>query len=164
MTTKDETPHSSRPPSVKRTFEDFEEGFVYDFTVPALSETEITDFAGQYDPQRFHLDHDEAAATHFGGLVASGFQTQLLCFQPFCRDILVESLAVGAPGIDDLKWLRPWYPGEPLEGSVRLLSKRRSSSRDDRGYLTFALEAAADRSPVFSMTWTVIIMTRAAAS
>ena len=145
-----------------KNFEDFEDGFVFDFTVPGLSQDEIVSFARDYDPQRFHLDVVAAEKTHFGGLVASGFQTQLLCFQPFCRQVLNQSHAVGAPGIDELKWLRPWYPGEDLEGKVSLLSKRRSSSREDRGYLEFLLEASADGSPVIAMRWSVILLTRAA--
>ena len=52
-------------------FEDFEEGFVFDFEVPALTKEEITSFARNYDPQRFHLDAVEAEKTHFGGLVES---------------------------------------------------------------------------------------------
>ena len=141
-------------------FEDFQQGFVYEFQVPGLSESEIIEFARLYDPQRFHLDADAAKATHFGGLVASGFQTQLVCFQPFCRNVLNHSYGVGAPGIDSLKWLRPWYPGENLDGSVRLLSKRSSSKRKDRGYLEFLLEASTGGEPVVSMQWTVIMLTR----
>ena len=143
-------------------FEDFEEGFIYEFKVPGLTESEIIDFARLYDPQRFHLDATEAKKTHFGGLVASGFQTQLVCFQPFCRDVLNHSYGVGAPGIDELKWIRPWYPGEDLQSSVKLLNKRSSSKRTDRGYLEFLLEASTDDKPVVSMRWTVIMLTRLA--
>ena len=143
-----------------KSFEDFEDDFVFDFEVPALSKEEIIGFASDYDPQRFHLDESEAAKTHFGGLVSSGFQTQLMCFQPFCRQVLNNSYAVGAPGIEELKWLRPWYPGEALEGRVKLTGKRSSSSRNDRGYLAFYLEAGHGLSPVISMRWTVIILTR----
>lgn len=150
-----------RSEKVKKYFEDFEPGFKHEYLVPGLTIDEIRDFAGTYDPQRFHLDEDEASSTHFGGLVASGFQTQLLCFLPFCRDILVDSCAVGAPGIDELKWLRPWYPGETLSVSVRLVGKRMSSRRKDRGYLNFKLEAQADGLPTFLMDWVVIMLTRA---
>ncbi|KAA3632391.1 MAG: acyl dehydratase [Proteobacteria bacterium] len=148
----------------RKYFEDFEDGFVFDFDVPPLTPHDIVSFATQYDPQRFHLDDGEARTTHFGSLVASGFQTQLLCFQPFCRQVLVDSFAIGAPGIDELKWLRPWYPGEKLSGRVKLVGKRQSSSRTDRGYLTFLLEADAGDEPLFSMRWTVIILTREGAS
>lgn len=146
--------------SKKKHYEDFDEGFVFNFSVPALSETEIVEFARLYDPQRFHLDEDEAAQTHFGGLVASGFQTQLLCFRPFCEEVLLNAEAVGAPGIDSLKWLRPWYPGESLQGRVTLVSKRLSSKRENRGYLNFEMRVSTHGSAVFAMDWVVIMLTR----
>lgn len=144
----------------KKYFEDFEQGSIFSYSVPGLTADMITDFASLYDPQRFHLNEAEAAKTHFGGLVASGFQTQLLCFRPFCEVALLDSAAVGAPGIDSLKWLRPWYPGEPLEVSVTLISKRLSSKRHDRGYLGFEMKAETNGAPVLAMDWVVIMMTR----
>lgn len=141
-------------------FEDFEQGLVYSYSVPGLTVDEITEFARLYDPQRFHLDEEEATKTHFGRLVASGFQTQLLCFRPFCELALIDSGAVGAPGIDSLKWLRPWFPGENLDVSVTLAGKRLSSNRTDRGYLSFEMKASTDNTPVLAMDWAVIMMTR----
>lgn len=146
--------------SDKRYFEDFEQGETFEFQVPGLTVEEIKSFAEQYDPQRFHLDEEEAAATHFGRLCASGFQTQLLCFQPFCREVLLNAWAVGAPGIDSLRWLRPWYPGEPLAVKVTVVDKRLSASREDRGYLSFKLDAEVEGAPTLLMEWRVIILTR----
>ncbi|NQY86463.1 MAG: acyl dehydratase [Colwellia sp.] len=145
----------------KMYFEDFLEGFRFDFSVPGLTVDEITNFAALYDPQRFHLDENEAAKTHFGGIVASGFQTQLLCFRPFCEEVLQNTQAVGAPGIDSLKWLRPWYPDEKIEAKVTLVSKRLSSNRHDRGYLGFEMRASIEGTPMLSMDWVVIMLTRA---
>ena len=141
-------------------FEDFNEGSVYDYQVPGLSVEEIIRFAEQYDPQRFHLDADEASKTHFGGLIASGFQTQLHCFRPLCDKVLNHANAVGAPGIDSLRWLRPWYPGEDLDVKVTLLSKRLSSKHSDRGYLVFELVAANEGRPIMTMSWNVIMLVR----
>jgi len=141
-------------------FEDFYEGFRFEHEGPGLTAAEIKDFAARYDPQRFHLDEAEAAQTHFGGLVASGFQTQLLCFEPFCREVLANAAGVGSPGIDSLKWLRPWWAGEALSVSVTVAEKRASSNRADRGYLRFRLEAAVDGAPTLEMDWVVIMLTR----
>lgn len=63
----------------KKYFEDFNEGDVFEYQVAGVTPQEIKDFAKQYDPQLFHLDEAEVAKTHFGALVTSGFQTQLLC-------------------------------------------------------------------------------------
>jgi acyl dehydratase len=144
----------------KKYFEDFETGYVCEYSVPGLGAGEITEFATQYDPQRFHLNEEEASRTHFGSLVASGFQTQLHCFRPFCETVLRHTRAVGAPGIDSLKWLRPWYPGETLEVRVTLVSKRLSSKRSDRGYLGFEMRAAVEAAPTLAMDWVVIMLTQ----
>jgi len=151
---------TNRPDSEKKYFEDFKEGDSFDFQVPGLTAAEIKAFAGRYDPQRFHLDEEAAVATHFGRLVASGFQTQVMCFEPFCREVLLNSWAVGAPGIDSLKWLRPWYPGEPLSVKVTITDKRLSATRQDRGYLNAKLEAAVQGAPTLLMEWRIIILTR----
>ena len=128
--------------------------------MPGLTSDEITAFAALYDPQRFHLDEDEASKTHFGSLVASGFQTQLLCFRPFCVDVLLDTHGVGAPGIENLRWLRPWYPGETLDVRATLVNKRISSKRSDRGYLGFELRAEVNGEPTLAMDWVVIMLTR----
>ena len=151
---------TTTPVTTRQYFEDFEPGFVFKFSVPGLSANEIIAFAQLYDPQRFHLDEKEAAKTHFGGLIASGFQTQLLCFRPFCEGVLQQAQAVGAPGIDSLKWSHPWYPGETLDVEVTLNNKRLSSKRPDRGYLSFTMLAAANGAPTLTMQWVVIMLTR----
>lgn len=144
----------------KKYFEDFEEKFVFASEVPGLTPQEIKDFAREYDPQLFHLDEEVAANTHFGGLVASGFQTQLKCFLPFCREVLLNSSSVGAPGIDSLKWLQPWYPNKTLDVTVTLTKKRVSSKRNDRGYMNFELAAKADDVVILTMAWASIMLTR----
>lgn len=141
-------------------FEDFEAGETFNFIAPGLKPDEIKQFALQYDPQRFHVDEDAASKTHFGGLVASGFQTQLMCFGPFCREVLLGTHAVGAPGIDQLKWLRPWRPLEDLKVTVTLVDKRISSKRPDRGYLSFKLSADSEEATVLTMEWVVMILTQ----
>ena len=146
--------------SKKKYFEDFEQGFYYQYQVPGQTVQEIKEFATLYDPQRFHLNEDDAKETHFGQLVASGFQTQLKCFEPFCREILIYTEAIGAPGIDRLIWPRPWYPGEQLDVNVTLIDKRMSSKRSDRGYLSFKLEAMTDEATTLIMEWVVIMLTR----
>jgi acyl dehydratase len=144
---------------MKKCFEDFEVGFIYEFETSRLSVKEITDFAALYDPQRFHVDEVEAAKTHFGGLVASGFQTQLLCFVPFCKDVLLNSWSIGSPGMENMRWKRPLYPGEAMQGQIKLVSARPSSKRRDRGYLEFSLEARVNGDLTYTQEWVSIVLT-----
>lgn len=149
--------------STKRSYEDFPEHFSLDFKVAGVSAEEIKAFAKLYDPQPFHLDQAEAAKTHFGKLCASGFQTQVLCFRGFCDRVLLNSWCVGSPGIDSIRWLRPWYVDEPVDVRVTLVDKRLSSKRSDRGYLSFELTAKVGGEPLMDIEWVVIVLTRAAA-
>ncbi|MGQ3031102.1 MAG: MaoC/PaaZ C-terminal domain-containing protein, partial [Ferrovibrionaceae bacterium] len=56
-------------------FDDFQPG--QRFVTPAMTVTEsqILDFALQFDPQPLHMDKVTAENSHFGGLIASGFHT-----------------------------------------------------------------------------------------
>src|SRR5262249_15251934 len=71
---------------------------------------QIKAFAGQFDPQPFHLDEEKAADTLFGGLAASGWHTAAITMR-----LLVES---GLPLVGGIvgagrrgTWARPRRPG-----------------------------------------------------
>ncbi len=98
-----------------------------------LTESEIIDFAWRYDPQRFHLDVNAAADSPYGGLIASGFQSMVLCFRLFIQSGVLAASSLGSPGIDELRWLAPVRPGDTLHTVVEVLEVRPSSSKPDRG-------------------------------
>ena len=85
-----------------------------------LSEGMILDFALVYDPQPFHIDAEAARQTIYGGLIASGFQTLALGFRLVMDTGLFHGSAMGSPGFDELRWLKPVRPGDTLhlEGEV----------------------------------------------
>ena len=45
---------------------------------PRLDKDQIISFAGQFDPQPYHLDDEAARKSVFGGLAASGWHTAAL--------------------------------------------------------------------------------------
>ena len=57
--------------------DDLHEGFTFETGARTLSEADIVAFARVHDPQPFHTDAQAAAASPYGGLIASGFQTRL---------------------------------------------------------------------------------------
>ncbi|MBW8901395.1 MAG: dehydratase, partial [Massilia sp.] len=61
--------------SAPRYFEDFFVGQLIPLGSRTVSEEEIIAFARQFDPQPFHVDAAAAGASHFGGVVASGWHT-----------------------------------------------------------------------------------------
>jgi len=118
-----------------RYLDDFAAGEKFRTPGVTLTEAEIIDFALKYDPQPFHLDTQAAAASLYGGLIASGFQTLSLAFRLFIQSGLLASSSMGSPGIDELRWLAPVRPGDTLRTEAEVLEVKPSNSKPDRGIL-----------------------------
>jgi len=56
-------------------FDDFDIGKCIEVGSRTVSEEEIIHFAEQFDPQPFHVDHDAAGKSIYGGIIASGWHT-----------------------------------------------------------------------------------------
>ena len=120
----------------ERWFEDYAVGEVFEFGDRLVTEAEIVDFAGRYDPQAFHTDAEAAAQSSFGGLVASGWMTAALLMREMCDHFIPPRSAMGSPGVDELRWLRPVRPGDRLRVRVTIVDVRVSQSKADRGVIT----------------------------
>lgn len=115
-------------------YEDLDVGAKSAFGHYAVTREEVMDFAGKYDPQPFHLDDAAAAKTHFGKLSASGWHTCAMTMSMLVKEWSEHRVAsLGSPGIDELRWLRPVYPGDTLRVENELVEKRRSASRPEMG-------------------------------
>ena len=113
-----------------------------------LTESEIIDFAWRYDPQAFHLDANAAAESPYGGLIASGFQSLAICFRLFIQSGVLAESSLGAPGIDELRWLAPVRPGDTLHCEVEVLEVRPSNSKPDRGIARLRYQAVTQHPEV----------------
>ncbi len=118
-------------------YEDMVVGEKQAFGNKLVTREEVIDFATKYDPQPFHLDDEFAATTHFGRLSASGWHTGAMVMAMSVANMQSGegSAGLGSPGIDELRWIKPVYPGDTLSCEVELLSKRRSESRPEMGIL-----------------------------
>ena len=115
-------------------FEDVELDVPHRFGRYEVTREEVVEFASRYDPQPFHLDDEAAAATHFGRLSASGWHTCAMTMRMLVDDMRERGVAsLGSPGIDELRWRRPVFPGDTLGCESVTLSKRRSRSRPEIG-------------------------------
>ncbi len=94
---------------------------------------QILDFAGQFDPQPFHLDEAAAKASVFGGLCASGWHTCAMAMRLMVDNFLNEAASLGSPGLESVKWLRPVFPGDTLKLRHTILESRPMNSRPDVG-------------------------------
>jgi len=115
-------------------FEDLEVGARTDFGSYDVTREEVLEFARKYDPQPFHLSDEEAAKTHFGRIAASGWHSAAMVMGVIARHVVDQRQAgLGSPGIDELRWKKPVYPGDTLNVSGRILEKTPSRSRPDMG-------------------------------
>ncbi|GAB3670212.1 MaoC family dehydratase [Salinisphaera aquimarina] len=105
-----------------------------------LSAEEVVDFARRYDPQRFHLSDEGARDTYFGKLAASGWHTASLTMKMMMTGREAPLASLGSPGFDNLRWLRPVYPGDTLSARVTVTEKRLSKSRPEMGLVHFLVE------------------------
>ena len=100
-----------------------------------VDEAELKAFAATYDPQPFHLDHEAAKSTLFGGLAASGWHTAAMTMRlivdggpPFAWGI------IGGGG--ELSWPKPTRAGDVLQVETEILEITPSRSRPERGMVT----------------------------
>ncbi|WP_339824625.1 MaoC family dehydratase [uncultured Parasphingorhabdus sp.] len=115
-------------------YEDIEIGVVQSFGEYPVTREEVIEFATIYDPQPFHLDDDAAAKTHFGKLSASGWHTGSMAMRMIVDNFKKhEQAGLGSPGIDNLRWIKPVFPGDILRCESEIISKRRSESRPEMG-------------------------------
>ena len=117
----------------ERYLEDFAVGQTFQSGSITVNAAEIKAFASQFDPQPFHLDEKAAAATFFGGLVASGWHTAALTMRLIVdSEPKIAGGSIGA-GAEELKWPRPVRPGDTLHAVSEVLDVRPSKSRPDQG-------------------------------
>ena len=110
----------------------------FTFTAEAIKK-----FAGQFDPQRFHLD-EEAGRKVFGGLAASGWHVGSVCMKLMVTDgqrLAKEAAARGeqvaawgpSPGFRELRWIKPVLAGDTLSFATEVESLRSSEKRPEWG-------------------------------
>ena len=149
--------------SAMQYFEDIEVGSHQAFGRYEVTREEVIAFAERYDPQPFHLSDEAAAATHFGRLSASGWHTCAMTMAMLVENLKANQQAgLGSPGLDELKWLRPVYPGDTLRCESTLLEKRVSASRPEMGIFKSRLTVFnQDDVAVMTMVSNGLIRTRA---
>jgi acyl dehydratase len=145
-----------------RYFEDIEVGAETYFGSYDVTREEVLEFAHKYDPQPFHISDEEAAKTHFGRIAASGWHTTAMTMAVIARLVVKhEQAGLGSPGIDELRWLKPVYPGDTLHVRGKIVDKAPSRSKPDRGsFRTETTVTNQDGVPVMSFTSIVLIRRR----
>lgn len=123
---------------IKYYWEDLEPGLTRDLGTVTLSAEEIKDFAQQFDPQPFHLDEAAGERSIFGNLCASGWHTCALAMKLTVENFLSDSSSMGSPGVENLRWLKPVYPGDTLRLQHTIVESRALRTRADTGMVRAA--------------------------
>lgn len=114
--------------------EDYPVGTVYNLGSHKVTAEEIITFARAYDPQPYHISAEAGAASSFGSLIASGWNTAAIWMNLYVTTLLPDSAVEGSPGVDELRWLRPVRPGDELFGWAKVIGAIPSLTQ--RGVLT----------------------------
>jgi acyl dehydratase len=143
-------------------FEDIAIGAKASFGSYQVTREEVIDFASRYDPQPFHLSDEAAAQTHFGRLSASGWHTCAMVMSMIVGNLKNNKQAgLGSPGVDELRWLKPVYPGDTLRCETEVIEKRQSQSRPEMGIFKSRMTVFnQDDVAVMSMVSNGLIATR----
>lgn len=143
-------------------FEDIQVGAKASFGRYEVTREEVVAFASKFDPQPFHLSDEAAAATHFGRLSASGWHTCAMTMAMVVENLKANRQAgLGSPGVDELRWLKPVYPGDVLRCETEILDKRPSQSRPEMGSFRSRMTVFnQDDVPVMTFTSIGLVQTR----
>ncbi|MCK9914508.1 MaoC family dehydratase [Microbacteriaceae bacterium K1510] len=153
-------------------FEDIRVGDVTELGRYTFNPDDIKSFAHRFDPQRFHVDEEEAARSHFGALCASGWHTASMWMRLAAdsrRREMEAALARGeaqaqwgpALGFRELKWLKPVYAGDTITYRAEVLETRVSNSRPETGLVvTLATGDNQKGERVISFVSTVFVQRR----
>jgi acyl dehydratase len=116
-------------------FEDFSPGMSFRSREIEVSLDDIRRFAGEFDPQPFHLDAQAAQTSLFGALVASGWHTAALTMRLLVdSDLSIAGGIIGAGG--ELKWPAALRPGERIHVEVEVTAVRPLRTRPNSGLVT----------------------------
>jgi acyl dehydratase len=126
-----------------RYFEDLRLGEPGEIGEYEFTETEIVEFATQWDPLPMHTDPESPGATQHGGVIASGFHT-LCATARLAGDWRSDIAVVGGLGIDDQRWRSPVGPGDVMTVEYVLTELRRSSSRAGTGIMVGRVTGRVD--------------------
>jgi acyl dehydratase len=120
--------------------EDFSVGDVLTGGPLTVTREDIVGFARAFDFQPFHLDETAAEGTFVGRLIASGWHTGALGMRLVQQGPFRGGSCLGAPGIDELRWLNPVLPGDTLLARLRITGLRDSTSKPGLAFASASLD------------------------
>lgn len=142
----------------RRTFEELEVGEAVDLGSATISREEIVSFAERYDPQPFHVEGADDAASMYEDIIASGWHTAAVGMRLAVDGFLQDVAVLTGRGVDGLRWLRPVRPDTTLHGRGEVVDRDPLREHPKQGEISFdvVLTNDADK-PVLRMTLLVLV-------
>ena len=147
-----------------RYWDDIKAGDVVELGSCTMDKERMLSFAREFDPQPFHTDEKAAAASIWGGLIASGWHTGSVLMRLFYEGFLKDTASLGSPGIDELRWIKPVRAGDTLSARLTVLETTASRSKPDRGIMRSVMELRNQSGEVVMTTTGVNFFSRRAGS
>ncbi len=146
-------------------FEDFPPGRFGSYGPRHVTREEMLEFAAEFDPQPMHLDEEAASRSMLKGLSGSGWHLCAIMMRMMFDGYIGRTASLGSPGVNELKWLAPFRPGDDLTLDVDVLEARVSRSRPSTGIVTFrGVVRNASGEALCEMTSPIIVKRRDAAA
>jgi acyl dehydratase len=146
--------------SAKRYWEDFQPGEVTICGPRLVTREEIVAFAAEFDPQPMHLDEVAAGATMLGGLGASGWHSCCLLMRVIADGFVNQTHSMGAPGVDEVRWLKPLRPNTKVRVRATVLETRTPKSRPDFGFVKCLFEMLDEQDMVLTTLTSPLMIAR----
>lgn len=122
-----------------------------------LVESDIIEFAKEWDPQPFHVDSIAAKNSYYGGITAPSAYL-------FCIASKLFNNANTYAGIGAVKHMleiaSPARAGETLQFAFSCVEKRASITKKDRGLVTFELTLTTEKEVVVLKQTSLIMLYR----
>lgn len=103
-----------------------------------VTEAEIIAFARQWNPEPFHIDKQAAMNHPVGRLFASGVHLLAISVK-LANEVAWRDDFVAGLGWDEVRFLKPVFPGDTVRLEHCCVDKRRSTSQPDKGIITFSM-------------------------
>jgi acyl dehydratase len=142
-------------------FEDFKLGHLGRFGPRHVTAEEVRAFAAEFDPQPMHLDEEAASRSMLRGLAGSGWHLCSIIMRMMFDGFIGRTASLGSPGVNELRWLAPFRPGDDITLDVEVTEARVSQSRPATGIVMFKMTASnASGQKLCEMTSPIIVQRR----
>ena len=130
---------------------EFKPGQVFPLGSYTFTAENIRSYSTAFAPVGFHMNADQAEKGLFGKTAAAGFHTcsgWMTCFVAANTKARTDRASTGealpeigpSPGIANVRWQRPVFPGEAISYRSTVVASRALASRPGWGMVTFLSE------------------------